>query len=66
MLLPLLHRNIPGIHFCQRLSQSQGDNVAGRIMKIKNLKTSLRFEPTNFRFVEYYVNSLRYEVSQEI
>ena len=28
--------NIPGIHFCQRPSQTQGHSAAGRIMPIKN------------------------------
>ena len=28
--------NIPGSHFCYRLSQPQGHNAAGRIMSIKN------------------------------
>ena len=28
--------NIPGIHFCQRLSQPQDHSVAGRIMSTKN------------------------------
>jgi len=28
--------NIPGIHFCQRLSRPQGHGVAGRIMLMKN------------------------------
>jgi hypothetical protein len=28
--------NIPGTHFCQRLSQPQGHGAAGRIMSIKN------------------------------
>jgi hypothetical protein len=28
-------RNIPGIHFCQRLSRPQGHSVAGRFMSMK-------------------------------
>ena len=28
--------NIPGTHFCQRLSQAQGHSAAGRIMSMKN------------------------------
>jgi hypothetical protein len=28
--------NIPGTHFCQRLSRSQGHSAAGRIMSMKN------------------------------
>jgi hypothetical protein len=29
-------RNIPGTHFCSRLSRPQGPIVAGRIMSMKN------------------------------
>ena len=28
--------NIPGTHFCQRLSRPQGHNAAGKIMSVKN------------------------------
>jgi len=28
--------NIPGTHFCQRLSRPQGHSAVGRIMSIKN------------------------------
>ena len=34
--LPLPPRNIPGTHFCYRLSQPQGHSAAGRIVSIKN------------------------------
>ena len=33
---PLPAGNIPGTHFCYRLSQPQGHNAAGRIMSMKN------------------------------
>jgi hypothetical protein len=33
---PLPPVNIPGTHFCYRLSQPQGHSAAGRIMSIKN------------------------------
>ena len=33
---PLPPGNIPGTHFCQRLSQPQGHSGAGRIMSMKN------------------------------
>jgi hypothetical protein len=33
---PLPPGNIPGTHFCQRLSQPQGHSAAGRIMSMKN------------------------------
>jgi hypothetical protein len=33
---PLPPRNIPGTHFCYRLSRLQGHSAAGRIMSMKN------------------------------
>jgi hypothetical protein len=33
---PLPPGNIPGTHFCYRLSQPKGHSAAGRIMSIKN------------------------------
>jgi hypothetical protein len=33
---PLLPGNIPGTHFCSRLSRTQGHSAAGRIMSMKN------------------------------
>jgi hypothetical protein len=33
---PLPLENIPGTHFCYRLSQPQGHSAAGRIMSVKN------------------------------
>ena len=33
---PLPPGNIPGTHFCYRLSQPQGHSAAGRIMSMKN------------------------------
>ena len=33
---PLPPRDIPGTHFCQRLSRPQGHSAAGRIMSMKN------------------------------
>ena len=33
---PLPPGNIPGTHFCQRLSQPQGHSVGGRIVSMKN------------------------------
>ena len=35
--MPLPPENIPGTHFCQRLSQPQGHSAALRIMSMKNL-----------------------------
>jgi hypothetical protein len=34
--LPLPPGNIPGTHFCYRLSRTQGHSAAGRIMSMKN------------------------------
>jgi len=33
---PLPPENIPGTHFCWRLSQPQGHSVVGRITSVKN------------------------------
>ena len=33
--------NIPGIHFCRRLSQPQGHIAAGMIMSMKNLNVTI-------------------------
>ena len=33
--------NIPGIHFCWRLSQPQGHSAAGRIMSMKNYNDTI-------------------------
>jgi len=38
---PLLPRNIPGTHFCQRLSQPQGHSAVGRIMSMKNFNDTI-------------------------
>jgi hypothetical protein len=35
-------RNIPGTHFCERLSQPQGHSVARKIMSIKNSNETIR------------------------
>ena len=32
----LIHQEIPGTHFCSRLSRPQGHSAAGRIMSMKN------------------------------
>ena len=39
--LPLPPGNIPGTHFCWRLSQPQGHSVAGRIMSMKNCSDTI-------------------------
>ena len=39
---PLPPGNIPGTHFCQRLSQPQGHSAAGRIMSMKNSSGTIR------------------------
>jgi len=33
--------NIPGTHFCYRLSQPQGHSAAGRIMSMKNSNNNI-------------------------
>jgi len=47
--------NIPGTHFCQGLSQPQGNSAAGRIMSMKN---SDQIEPATFRLVAQCLNQL--------
>ena len=34
-------RNIPGTHFCQRLSRPQGHSAAGRIMSMENMNDTI-------------------------
>jgi hypothetical protein len=41
--------NIPGTHFCQRLSRPQGHSATGRIMSTKNPMTSWGIVPATFR-----------------
>jgi hypothetical protein len=43
--------NIPGNHFCQRLSKPQGHSAAGRNMSIKIPMTTSGIEPGIFRLV---------------
>ena len=38
---PLPPRNIPGAHFCQRLSQPQSYSAVGRIMSMKNFNYTI-------------------------
>jgi hypothetical protein len=38
---PLPQGNIPGTHFCYRLSRPQGHTAAGRIMSLKNSKDNI-------------------------
>ena len=52
--------NIPGTHFCWRLSQIQGNNAAGRIMSPSEI------EPVTLRVVAQCVNQLRHWVAQQI
>ena len=39
---PLPPGNIPGTHFCYRLSRPQGRSAAGRIMAMKNSNNTIR------------------------
>ena len=47
--------DIPGTHFCQRLSQPHGHSAAGRIMAMKNSNDT-------FRLVAQGLNQLRHRV----
>jgi hypothetical protein len=53
--------NIPGTHFCQRLSQSQGHIAAGR-MSIKIPGKLTWIEPATFRLVAQCLNQERHRV----
>jgi hypothetical protein len=44
-------RKIPGIHFCYRLSRTQGHSAARKIKSIEDPVTSSEIEPATFRLV---------------
>jgi hypothetical protein len=46
---PLPPGNVPGTHFCQRLSRPQGHSAIGRIMSMEN-KVRLEFEISGTQF----------------
>jgi hypothetical protein len=48
---PFTPRNIPGTHFCWRLSPSQGHSGAGRIKSIVNPMTSSGIEPVTLQLL---------------
>jgi hypothetical protein len=53
--------NIPGTHFCYRLSQPQGHSAA-RFTSLNNPTTSLGIKPLTFCFVVQYLNQLPYRM----
>jgi len=55
--------NIPGNHFWQGLSSSQGHSAARSIMSMKSSMTPPRIEPAIFWLVALCLNQLRHRVS---
>ena len=54
---PLPPRNVPGTHFCWRLSRPQGHNAIGRILRQWNIPmTPPGIEPAAFWFVVQHLN----------
>jgi hypothetical protein len=52
--------NLPGTHFCWRLSRPQGRSASERIMSIKISVTPSGIETGPFRFVAQCLNQLRH------
>jgi hypothetical protein len=57
-----LPENIPGTHFCQRLSRPQGHSAAGRISQWKIPKTPSGIETATFRLLAQFLIQLRHRV----
>ena len=55
--------NIPGTHFCWRLSQLQGHSAAGRIMSMKSFNDTIGNRTGNFPLVVQCLNQLRHLVT---
>jgi hypothetical protein len=45
---PLPPGNVPGTHFCQRLSRPQGHSAIGRIMSMKNSNDTIWSRTSDF------------------
>jgi hypothetical protein len=59
---PLSPGNIPGTHFCYRLSQPQGHSAAGRIMSMKNSSDTIRNRTRDLPVCSAVPQTLRHRV----
>jgi len=57
---PLPPRNIPGTHFCKKLSQPQGHSAAGRIMSMKDSNDTIGNRTRDLPAVVQCLNQLRH------
>jgi hypothetical protein len=61
---PLPPGNIPGTHFCKRLSRPQGHSAAGRIMSMKNSNDTMGNRSRDLPVCSAVPQPLRHRVPQ--